>query len=215
MADARAAGTAGSAITDWYKAFFWRLNAHAAFYSYPVIVIRPNWEGMNQDTGMKLANSQQWYEAGLNQTEYNAMMRQFCKAGKDWGPKNTYIVFSPAYETTYNGAMDKTYESYLTDTANQGPGTSAWVGYTGTCASLHPDSKRNTSRAAAQAIVTGAGMSASKWYWTQRAIDMTVKYSFPFFSLEHGPSVPYGNDRTHNLTKWLGDTYEALWPDLQ
>ena len=70
----------------------------------------------------------QWYQAGYTQAQYNAMMRKFCRIGKQYGPPNLYIVFSPAFETTVTQALGKTYESYLTDVSGNGPGSADWGG---------------------------------------------------------------------------------------
>ena len=86
--------TSATYVDDWYKAFFSRLKDQSTFYDDPVIVIRPNWEAMGQDTGMQLGvgaglhTAAQWYQAGYTQTQYNAMMRKFCRIGKQYGPPN-------------------------------------------------------------------------------------------------------------------------------
>ena len=213
--------TSATYVDDWYKAFFSRLKDQSTFYDDPVIVIRPNWEAMGQDTGMQLGvgaglhTAAQWYQAGYTQTQYNAMMRKFCRIGKQYGPPNLYIVFSPAFETTVSQALGKTYESYLTDVSGNGPGSPDWVGYTGTCASVHPDARdaRAGTEVNARRLISGGDGLPSKYYPAIDAINAAVQYKIPFFSLEIGPSTPYTNDTLHDTVvgpKYYGDSFDEL-----
>lgn len=213
--------TSATYVDDWYKAFFSRLKDQSTFYDDPVIVIRPNWEAMGQDTGMQLGvgtglhTAAQWYQAGYTQAQYNAMMRKFCRIGKQYGPPNLYIVFSPAFETTVTQALGKTYESYLTDVSGNGPGSADWVGYTGTCASVHPDARdaRAGSEVNARRLISGGSGLPSKYYPAIDAINCAQKYKIPFFSLEIGPSTPYTNASLHDTVvgpKYYGDSFDEL-----
>lgn len=216
----------GNNAHKWYKAYFTRLKQESNRYGNPVLVLRPNWEGMTQDTGLQLANRTSWFSAGHTREQYNAMMRNFCRAGKEFGPVNMYIVISPSFEITGEGPSPPypSYEDWLTDNTsvnattglpNGGPGTTAWVGYTGTCSSIHPDSRspRNSTLVQAKSLITGGGSLTSRYYPAKGALDATVKYKIPFFSLEIGPGTPYTNSLLHNQnvkSKFYGDTFIEL-----
>lgn len=205
-ADAQAAAEGNSTIIDWWKHFAKRMRASANVlnsefgWDYRKLILRPNWEGMNQDTGLKLANGN-WYEAGFTQRQYNSMMRYWISTVWENYGWPIYIAFSPAFETT-KGTSDKTYQSYMSDPVD------GWVGYSMCCASVHPTVQRCPDDATARKIVTGTGLTEGARFWVNLAISNAKTNGLVYGGLEHG-NWDNGNINAHGNIRYFTSAYEA------
>lgn len=225
---------AGAAyVVNNYIAYAKRLKAQWLTAGKPVIFVRPNWEGMNQNTGLQLkvgsVTGYNWYAAGLTQAQYNEMMYYFCDALLQEFDGEIYIAFSPAFNSTIgdgNPAWVPTSTGALTYLSYWDRSNGQKVGYNMACGSIHPirgDAPtgnnqdtvgRLNTEAEARGLANGkkqdgTAMTEGANYWFDVAINAAKARKMVFGSLENGmgdDAGPIG----HGPSRYMGEAYEEI-----
>lgn len=179
-----------------------------------LVVGRPNWEGMNQTTALKLggptstawnnannnnptaySHPSQWYAKGLSTDQYNEHMSAFCNAFWQGYQQRMPMALSPAgdsYSEVYLDPDDKAhYDGWMEADI-----------YDLCCGSWHCRDDRTSTVARARAFVAGTSPFAADkynnatppvtvrgngWCQPQHVFDMAVKYDKVACFFEWGP----------------------------
>lgn len=210
VAEAQAA--ANGQRNNHYKAFALRLKRSWNDNGQPIVILRPNHEAQNQNTGLYLSGpvagaQYNWFQAGLTLQQYNSMMRHFCNSIFEWFGPNIYIAFSPAFETTFGtqpqhvpNSYNHKYDDYFED-------ENGVVGYNMACASIHPAEPRANTLAKAQSLIDGNGLTDGARYWADLGISVAKQRKIIWGSLEASGFVKEGNPSCHGPTRYWGDTF--------